>query len=90
MHGGVVEAIAVIIESCFGIVVLGAEPVPEVVGHGAGLGYGATEGVVDILRYDNPLPVDISGYVSVGVVEWEVPCAIERNGKQSADAASAL
>ena len=85
-----VETVAVIVKTDFGIVVFGREAVAEEVGKQSCLGYGVAEGVVGILRYGVAVFVEVARDVAIVVVCGEVELAIARNCKETADAARAV
>lgn len=85
-----VEAVAVVVESGFGIVVLRGEAVAEEVGEGAGLGYDIAKGIVGVLGDGVAVGIEVAGDVAVVVVAWNVDRAIDGEVKQPADAASVL
>ena len=85
-----VEAVAVVVEAGFGIVVFRGEAMAEEVGKRAGLGDEIAEGVVGVLRDGVAICVEVASDVAVVVVAWNVDRAIHGEVKQPADAASVL
>ncbi len=94
-----VEAVAVVVKTSFGIVILRGEAVAEEVGKRAGLGDEIAEGVVGVLRDGIAVCVEVASDVAVVVVAWNVELLSGGVGsggvgdckvKQPADAASAL
>ena len=85
-----VEAVAVVVKTSFGIVVFRGEAVAEEVGKRAGLGDDFAESVVGVLRNCVTVCVEVAGDVAVVVVAWNVDRAIHGEVKQPADAASVL
>ena len=67
-----VEAVAVVVETGFGIVVLRGEAVAEEVGEGAGFGDEFAESVVGVLRDGVAAGIEVAGDVAVVVVAWNV------------------
>ena len=67
-----VEAVAVIVETGFDIVVLCREAVSEKIGERARLRYVIAEGVVGVLGNGVTVCVEVASYVSVVVVAWNV------------------
>ena len=85
-----VEAVAVVVKTGFGIVVLRGETVAEEVGEGAGLGYEIAKGIVGVLGNGVAAGVEVTSDVAVVVVTRNVDRAIHGEVKQPADAASVL
>ena len=85
-----VEAVAVVVKTGFGIVILRGEAVAEEVGERAGLGDDFTESVVGVLRDGVAAGVEVASNVAVVVVAWNVDRAIHGVVKQPADAASVV
>ena len=94
-----VEAVAVVVKTSFGIVVFRGEAVAEEVGKRAGLGDDFAESVVGVLRNCVTVCVEVAGDVAVVVVAWNVELLSGGVGgggvgdckvKQPADAASVL
>ena len=67
-----VEAVAVVVKSGFGIVVFCRETVAEEIGERAGLCDGVANGIVCVLGNCVTGRVEVTGYVSVVVVAWNV------------------
>ena len=67
-----VEAVAVVVEAGFGIVVFRGEAMAEEVGKRAGLGGEIAEGVVSVLRDGVAICVEVASDVAVVVVAWNV------------------
>ncbi len=94
-----VEAVAVVVKTSFGIVILRGEAVAEEVGKRAGLGDEIAEGVVGVLRDGIAVCVEVASDVAVVVVAWNVELLSGGVGsggvgdckvKQPADATCAL
>ena len=85
-----VETVAVIIETGFGIEILCREAVAEEVSERAGLRDGVAEGIVRVLRDSVTGRVKVAGDIAVVVVEWDVDSVIDCKVKQATDAACAL
>ena len=67
-----VEAIAVVVKTSFGIVVLRGEAVAEEVGEGAGLGYEIAKCIVGVLCDGVAVCAEVASDVAVVVVAWNV------------------
>ena len=85
-----VEAVAVIVVVGFSVEILCREAMAEEVGERTGLRYGVAESVVGVLRNCGTGRVEVTGYVSVVVVERDVDGIVDRKVEESADAARAL
>ena len=67
-----VEAVAVVVKSGFGIEILCREAVAEEVGEGAGLCDGVAKSIVGVLRNRVAGRVEVAGDIAVVVVAWNV------------------
>jgi len=86
-----VEPVAVVVQACLDVEVLGREPIGEPAGRRAGLGDRVAEGVELAARSDVALRVNIRGNVTVRVVERVMDAAVAtRDREQPADPARAL
>ena len=77
-----VEAVAVVVEACLGVKVLGGEAVAEEAGASAGLGDEPAEGIVGVPRHGAAVGAEIARDVAVAVVAWNVDCAVDREIEQ--------
>ena len=85
-----VEAVAVVVESGFGIVVFRGEAVAEEVGKRAGLGDDVAESVVGVLRDGVAVCVEVASDVAVVVVAGNVDRFVNCEVKQATYAACTL
>ena len=85
-----VEAVAVVVETGFGIVVLRGEAVAEEVGERTGLGDRAAEVVVLVRGGDVAGFVYVLRDIAVVVVCGEVELTVARDGKETTDTSRAL
>ena len=85
-----VEAVAVVVETGFGIVVLCRETMAKEVGERTGLGDKFSEGVVGIGGNGFACGIEVAGNVTVVVVERDVDCVIDRKVEVSTNSACAL
>ena len=80
-----VEAIAVVVEAGFGVVVFGREAMAEEVRKISGLGNRIAEGVIGVRRDDCAGRIAVMGYISVVVVEGHIDRPVDSEIEKSAD-----
>ena len=80
-----IEAVAVVVEAGFGVVVFGRETIAKEVRERTGLSEGIAEGVVGVRCDDCAGRIAIMRHVAVVVVERHVDAAVDREIKKSAD-----
>ena len=85
-----VEAVAVVVKTGFGIEVLCREAMPEEVGKRAGLGDEFSEGIVCVLRNSIAVLVKVARDIADVVVERNIDRAVNREVEKPTDATCAL
>ena len=85
-----VEAVAVVIEAGFDVVVFCRETMAEEVGERPGLGDDVAEGVVGVLRDGVAVGIEVARNITDVIIAWNVDSSINCKVKQSANAACRL